>query len=164
MWQPQSVRFNYTGKVMGFVFNGYYEAIYANYRINPAFDRKFFNNQVMEIPKTAFRKDSAYWDNNRPVPLTRQEEIYYYNKDSISTRQKKLTTRFYLYPGLLTVTPLKAETPKDGIISNRPKMLFFLIPLKVGALTLRRAINSLDLTVKRSKSGRPCVTVSGRNY
>jgi hypothetical protein len=134
MWQPQSVRFNYTGKVMGFVFNGYYEAIYANYRINPAFDRKFFNNQVMEIPKTAFRKDSAYWDNNRPVPLTRQEEIYYYNKDSLGSKRqsvqyldsaKKVNNTFLFVPWVINGYTIKSRDAKRWYNIQSPKDVVF---------------------------------------
>lgn len=136
VWQPSSVRFNYTGKVLGFVFSGYYEGIYADYRINPKFSSDFFNNQVMEIPKQAFRKDSVYWNNYRPVPLTQQEKIYYYNKDSLGKKRQSyqyqdsaqtVNNAFLLVPWIIngyTVKSLDAkqvyniQSPKDMVFYN----------------------------------------------
>ena len=136
VWQPSSVRFNYRGKVLGFVFNGYYEAIYADYRINPSFPPDFFYHQVMEIPKTALKKDSLYWNKNRQIPLTNQEEIYYYNKDSLGRKRqsvqyldsaKKVNNTFLFVPWVLNGYTIKnrdatqtynIQSPKDIVFYN----------------------------------------------
>lgn len=136
VWQPSSVRFSYRGKVFGFVFSGYYEGIYSDYKINPSFPAHFFNNEVMEIPKHAFRRDSIYWDENRPVPLTRQEEIYYYNKDSLGKKRqsvqyldsaKKTNNTFLFVPWVLNGYTIKSldgrktyniQSPKDIVFYN----------------------------------------------
>lgn len=134
VWQPSSVRFYYRGKVLGFVFTGYYEAVYADYRINPSFPPDFFNNQVMEIPKEAFKKDSVYWSGNRPVPLTRQEEIYYFNKDSLGRKRqsvkyldsaKKVNNTFLLVPWILNGYTIKNLDGKQTYNIQSPKDIVF---------------------------------------
>ncbi len=134
VWMPSSVRFNYQGKVMGFVFGGYYESIYSDYRINPNFPDDFFNKQVMEFPKAALKRDSVYWDENRQVPLTRQEEIYYYNKDSLGKKRqsvkyldsaKKVNNTFLLVPWILNGYTIKSRDAKQWYNIQSPKDIVF---------------------------------------
>jgi len=134
VWQPSSVRFNYRGKVLGFVFSGYYEGIYTDYNINPIFKPDFFNKQVMEIPNQAFKKDSVYWNNNRPVPLTLQEEIYYYNKDSLGRKRqsakyldsaKKINNTFLVLPWILNGYNIKSSDGKKIYNIQSPKDIVF---------------------------------------
>ncbi|MGI4751742.1 MAG: DUF5686 family protein [Janthinobacterium lividum] len=134
VWMPSSVRFNYAGKVLGFVFSGYYEGIYADYNIHPNFPPKFFNNQVMEIPKLAFKKDSVYWNNNRPIPLTRQEEIYYFNKDSLGRKRqsikyldsaKRINNHFLFVPWVLNGYNIKSTDGKIVYNIQSPKDIVF---------------------------------------
>ena len=134
VWLPMSVRFNYEGKVMGFVFRGYYEGIYSDYKINHAFAPDFFNNQVMEIPKIAYRRDSVYLDNKRPVPLTRQEEVFYYNKDSLGKKRqsvqyldsaKKTNNTFLVLPWILNGYTIKSQDAKLWYNIQSPKDIVF---------------------------------------
>lgn len=134
IWQPLSVRFNYEGKVMGFVFRGYYQGIYSDYKINHAFAPHFFDNQVMEIPKTVFVQDSSFLHNNRPVPLTRQEEIFYYNKDSLGKKRqsvkyldsaKKINNTFLVLPWILNGYTIKSQDGKQWYNIQSPKDIVF---------------------------------------
>ncbi len=134
VWLPSSVRFNYRGKVFGFVFSGYYAGIYADYNIKPNFSTEFFNHQVMEIPKLAFKKDSLYWNANRPVPLTRQEEIYYYNKDSLGRKRqsnqyldsaKKINNHFLVVPWLLNGYNIRSKDGRKNYNIQSPKDIVF---------------------------------------
>lgn len=134
VWLPSSLRFNYEGKVMGFVFGGYYEGIYSDYHINPSFPEDFFNRQVMEFPKAALKRDSVYWDENRQVPLTRQEEIYYYNKDSLGKKRqsvtyldsaKKVNNTFLVVPWILNGYTIKSSDTKQWYNIQSPKDIVF---------------------------------------
>ncbi|MVN23248.1 DUF5686 family protein [Mucilaginibacter arboris] len=134
VWQPSSVRFYYRGKVLGFVFSGYYEGVYTDYRINPNFAPDFFNKQVMEIPKEASKRDSVYWNNNRPVPLTQQEEIYYYNKDSLGRKRqsiqyldsaKKVNNTFLFVPWVLNGYTIKNRNATQTYNIQSPKDIVF---------------------------------------
>ena len=134
VWMPASTRFNYRGKVLGFVFSGYYEGIYADYNLQPNFPPDFFNNQVMEIPKLAFKKDTVYWKENRPVPLTRQEEIYYFNKDSLGRKRqsnqyldsaKKINNHFLVVPWILNGYNIRSKDGKQLYNIQSPKDIVF---------------------------------------
>jgi len=88
MWMPASIQYDYSGKVLGFKFEGYYIAIYNNYKFNVKFSPDFFNGEIMRLDTTANLKTTDYWFKNRPVPLTAQEARDYQKKDSILRLQK----------------------------------------------------------------------------
>ncbi len=93
IWQPAFVQFGFKGKVLGFKFDGYFIGIYSNYNIDPNFPKNFFNGEIMKITKEVNKKDSVYWKQNRPVPLTAEETKNYKFKDDTSGRKQ---TKFYL--------------------------------------------------------------------
>jgi hypothetical protein len=47
------------------------------------FEKKHFNNELLSVEKNANKKDSAYWDTVRPIPLTAEELTDYKAKDSL---------------------------------------------------------------------------------
>jgi hypothetical protein len=52
--------------------------------MHPDFPKKFFNGEEMKVNDDANKKDSAYWKNERPVPLTKEEEDDYRKRDSLA--------------------------------------------------------------------------------
>ncbi|MGI4727226.1 MAG: DUF5686 and carboxypeptidase regulatory-like domain-containing protein [Janthinobacterium lividum] len=88
IWQPAFVQYSFRGKVFGFKFDGYFIGIYKNYDVTPNFPKKFFNGEVMKITKEVNKKDSAYWNQNRPVPLSAEEKYNYKFKDDTSGRKQ----------------------------------------------------------------------------
>jgi hypothetical protein len=84
VWMPVSVQYQFGGKVLGFKFDGYYNGIYNNYNLNPKFPDKYFNGEILHVDTAANTKSFAYWQQNRPVPLTYQEERDLFQKDSIA--------------------------------------------------------------------------------
>ncbi len=134
VYMPSSTRFNYRGKLLGFVFSGYFEGVYADYNLKPDFAPDFFNNQIMEIPKTAIKKDSVYWNENRPIPLTNQEEIYYFNKDSLGRKRQssqyrdsaqKINNHFSFVPWVLNGYTIKSKDGKKWYNIQSPKDIVF---------------------------------------
>ncbi len=93
IWQPAFVQFSFKGKVLGFKFDGYFIGIYNNYNVDPKFPKNFFNGEVMKITKEVNKKDSVYWNKNRPVPLTAEERYNYKFKDDTAGRKQ---TKHYL--------------------------------------------------------------------
>lgn len=81
IWQPLSTQYTFKGNVLGFIFDGYYLAIYNNYNLNPTFADGYFNGEIMHIDTVANKRDSAYWSKTRPIPLTLQENRDYIKKD-----------------------------------------------------------------------------------
>lgn len=83
VWVPISQRAQFAWKAFGFGGNGYYLIVFSNYDVNPAFPKKYFKGAQLTVEKEANKKDSIYWNQVRPVPLTLNEKIDYRKKDSI---------------------------------------------------------------------------------
>jgi len=83
-YMPTSINFQFNGNVLGFKFAGYYIGVYSNYDVSPKFPKNFFNGEILKITERVNKKDSTYWKNNRPIPLTIDEKINYIKKDSIA--------------------------------------------------------------------------------
>ncbi len=92
-YMPGNLKFQFNGNVFGFKFEGYFISFYNNYEINPKFDKNFFTSEILKITKSVNKKDSTYWANNRPIPLTQEEKRDYIKKDSIALRKQ---SKFYL--------------------------------------------------------------------
>ncbi len=84
LWMPVSLNFGFKFKFLGFKGNGYYNAVVSDYDMNPTFPKKFFKNEILKVEDEANKKDTAYWKDNRPIPLTKEEINDYRKKDSIS--------------------------------------------------------------------------------
>ena len=109
VWMPSTVRFDFTGGLLGFRFGGYFMAVYKNYDLAPALKREDFS-EVLRITREVNKRDSAYWAQARPIPLTAEEKGDYQKKDTLAAR---LESRPYL----------------DSLdkVSNKFKPLSFLI-------------------------------------
>ncbi len=83
-YMPTAINFKFGGNVLGFKIDGYYVGIYSNYNLDPKFPKHFFNGEILKVTEMVNKKDSIYWKNNRPIPLTEDEKINYVKKDSIA--------------------------------------------------------------------------------
>ncbi len=110
LWQPAFVNFGFKGKVFGFQFDGYFIGIYSNYNIDPQFPKNFFNGEIMKVTKEVNKKDSVYWKNNRPVPLSAEEQKNYKFRDDTAGRKQskqyldsveKANNHFKFFPFLI---------------------------------------------------------------
>ncbi len=86
-WMPSSVRFDFSGGFLGFKFGGYYIALYNNYDLNPGLNPKDFR-EVLNISREVNKKDTAYWKQARPIPLTVEEQIDYVKKEALATKRE----------------------------------------------------------------------------
>ena len=83
IWMPTGLSMLFNFRVFGFVGDGYFNAVFSDYDMHPVFPKKFFKNEVAKVEVGSNKKDSAYWDQSRPVPLTNEEQTDYRKKDSI---------------------------------------------------------------------------------
>ncbi len=83
-WAMFAQNMHFKFGILGFKIKGYYACIFSNYNTNPNFDSNFFNKETFKIEKIAKERDSLYWVNTRPVPLTIEENRDYIKKDSLS--------------------------------------------------------------------------------
>jgi hypothetical protein len=87
IWMPSTVKFDFKGGLFGFRFGGYFIAVYKNYDVNPKFEKNIFK-EVMRVTKEVNKKDSAYWQESRPIPLTEEEKADYTKKKALAAKRE----------------------------------------------------------------------------
>jgi hypothetical protein len=87
VWLPSSIKFEFTGGFFGFKFAGYFISLYKDYDINPKLDKKQFA-EVLRITKGVNKKDSTYWEQERPIPLTEEEKTDYKKKAVLAAKRE----------------------------------------------------------------------------
>lgn len=83
LWIMTFQQFHYETKSKDIDFRGKTTVNYSNFDLNPTFPKRFFSNEVGVTTKEAYERDSSYWDEIRPAPLTLQEQKYVAAKDSL---------------------------------------------------------------------------------
>ncbi|HTL82297.1 MAG TPA: DUF5686 family protein, partial [Bacteroidia bacterium] len=84
VWMVFSNKFTFNFGFMGVKGNGYYVGVNSNYVLDPDFPKKFFNNEEMHVNDDANTRDSMYWEDTRPVPLSLEEIRDYRRRDSLA--------------------------------------------------------------------------------
>lgn len=84
---PALTSYEFRGKVLGFGFDGYFIALFKNYVLNPGLNKNDFN-EVLKITADVNKKDSIYWDQARPVPLTDEEQKDYLKKEILAKNRE----------------------------------------------------------------------------
>ncbi len=67
----------------GFELKGLFTGVYSNYSLEPEFPDDFFDANVHVVEPESNERDSIYWAEIRPVPLSVEEKVDYFRKDSI---------------------------------------------------------------------------------
>ena len=83
IWAKISQTFDFNFSFFGFKGEGKYTVVFSDYNFSPQFEAKNFTREVLSFEENANKKDSLYWDNKRPIPLTSEEATDYVKKDSI---------------------------------------------------------------------------------
>lgn len=140
IWRTKNQVVYFTLKVFGIDAVGNFLNDYSKYNITPAFDKKYFNNVLVKYDTAVNKKNKAYWDSIRPVPLEPEEikdykikdSTYRYQRDSIWT--KSYTDSLRKRQG--KVTPLSilqtGFTRTSYNIANKTSTTFRWYPLLQG--------------------------------
>ncbi len=152
IWMPLSQKYAFKFGVFGIKGSGYYIGIYSNYEVEPDYetyqkygfyDQKFgttaktnlfekedFTAEVLLVDEGSNERDSVYWKNVRPVPLTAIEVEDYRVKDSIrvvkeSTPYKDSVDRERnkLNPGNIFLTGYTHYNSVDEIYWTTPAII-----------------------------------------
>ncbi|MCD4724134.1 MAG: DUF5686 and carboxypeptidase regulatory-like domain-containing protein [Bacteroidales bacterium] len=87
IWMPltQKLQFFFSINFFGkrFAGNGIFHSQFTDYLFNNEFERKYFGNEIVRANEDANKKDSLYWEENRPIPLTAEEQRNYLKEDSL---------------------------------------------------------------------------------
>jgi len=87
-WMPITNKFMFHFGALGFQGSGMYVGVNSNYNIQPDFKKHYFTAEDLKIDTDANKKDTLYWHETRPVPLTSEEITDYHKRDSIMTVRK----------------------------------------------------------------------------
>jgi hypothetical protein len=86
-WMPSSIKFEFTGGLLSFKVGGYFISVYKDYDLNPKLNKKEFA-EVMRVTRESNKKDSAYWESERPIPLTEEERTDYTKKAVLAKKRQ----------------------------------------------------------------------------
>jgi hypothetical protein len=128
VWMQASNKFEFSGGLFGFRLKGYFMSVYKDYDLNPTFKKNEFN-ELLHIPQKVNKNDSAYWNQERPVPLTSEEKTDYQKKEKLAIKREskvyldsldKVTNK--VKPGNLLLTGV-------NIINRYKREFYHLDPL-----------------------------------
>jgi len=83
LWMQLSQWFEFNFDILNIKAEGYYGIVYSDYDLHPEFSKRAFTNEVLKVEDSANQRDSLYWEEFRPIPLTDEERSDYARKDSI---------------------------------------------------------------------------------
>ena len=76
---------DFTASMFGFTVGGVFNYIFSDYQLNQSFEENTFGSELFSMTNDANVRDSAFWENVRPIPLTAEEKDDYVKKDSLKT-------------------------------------------------------------------------------
>jgi len=83
VWQVKNQLLHFGLDQLGIDLVGNFVNVYSDYKINPVFPKKFFDNVIIKYDTGVNKKPTIFWDSIRPVPLEHEEALDYEVKDSI---------------------------------------------------------------------------------
>ena len=83
IWSKNTQSLEFTAGAFGIKFNGKFSYVYSNYEFQKQFSKKTFSNEIVSFEENSNKKDSVFWNKNRPIPLTIEENTDYLKKDSV---------------------------------------------------------------------------------
>tara|TARA_B100000787_G_scaffold152225_1_gene125755 strand:- start:44865 stop:47324 length:2460 start_codon:yes stop_codon:yes gene_type:complete len=87
-WIKISQTIDFKFGFLGFNVDGRFSAAYSDYNFSPNFKKGTFTREVLSFENGATEKDSLFWNQLRPVPLTIEETKDYTLKDNIKLIRK----------------------------------------------------------------------------
>ncbi|MEY3249649.1 MAG: hypothetical protein RL742_1692, partial [Bacteroidota bacterium] len=83
-WLLLSQTTRYKFGFLGFKVAGFFNGVFSKYYLQANYEDGFFTREAFKVEEIALKRDSAYWESARPVPLTEEEKTDYVRKDSLS--------------------------------------------------------------------------------
>ena len=85
IWIPDRIEFIYEAKQNRRIsFKGSTMILYSDFEKDYAFPPKFFGNEIAITTREAYKRDTTYWKNLRPEPLTKEQQIIVHRTESIA--------------------------------------------------------------------------------
>lgn len=127
---------------------GYCDVTYSKYVFDTAYAKRYFNAEIGTTKEDAYEKDTSFWAQIRPVPLTTEEAQYIDYQDSINRIR---TSKVYLDSidaEYNKFTFVKLAWQGFGRINREKKTLWnfdpaigLINPVAIGGLRLRYGVS-----------------------
>ncbi|MEO6851801.1 MAG: DUF5686 and carboxypeptidase regulatory-like domain-containing protein, partial [Mucilaginibacter sp.] len=127
-WLQSSNKFEFTGGLLGFRLKGYFISVYKDYDLNPVFKKHEFD-EILNIPQKVNKNDTAFWNKERPVPLTEEETKDYQKKDKLAIKRESKTYLDSLDKSTNKVTPLGLMLTGVNIINRYKRAYYHFDPI-----------------------------------
>lgn len=83
IWLVTKQEFDYTTKEGRTSFTGKTTVKYDNFELDVKYPKKYFKNELAVTTQEAYERDTTYWEDVRPAPLTIEEQEIIFIQDSI---------------------------------------------------------------------------------
>ena len=83
VWRLFSQVFSFKAGLLGFKISGNFTYVFSNYDLEKDVKSYFKTNETFKVEQNALKRDSAFWNKIRPIPLTEEEKVDYIEKDSL---------------------------------------------------------------------------------
>lgn len=88
IWVKNTQTLDFAANMFAIKLSGRFTYVYTGYNFNPKIDKKTFGAEVLSFEDNANKKDDAFWDRIRQVPLTQEEHDDYVKKDALQIKKK----------------------------------------------------------------------------
>ena len=88
IWIKNTQTIDFVAGLLSIKVNGRFTYVYSNFEFEKAFAKKTFTNEILSFQENANKKEDAFWNTIRPVPLTEEESTDYAKKDILQTKKK----------------------------------------------------------------------------
>jgi len=127
-WLQSSNKFEFSGGLFGFRLKGYFISVYKDYDLNPTFKKHEFN-ELLNIPQKVNKNDTAFWNRERPIPLTEEERTDYRKKEKLAAKRESKAYLDSLDKATNKVTPTGLVLTGINIIDRYKHAFYHLDPL-----------------------------------
>jgi Family of unknown function (DUF5686)/CarboxypepD_reg-like domain len=88
IWTKNTQTIDFEAGMLGININGTFTYVFSNFEFPEKFEKKTFTAEVLKFEENANKKEDAFWETIRPVPLTVEESNDYTKKDILQTKKK----------------------------------------------------------------------------
>ncbi len=87
LWLPSGTQLDFHAGLFGFKISGHFSAVFSGYDLQTHIEKRRFL-ESLKINPDVQAKNTLYWEQNRPLPLTAEEQRDYRLKDSLRQRRE----------------------------------------------------------------------------
>jgi hypothetical protein len=88
IWAKNTQTIDFDAGMFGVNISGRFTYVFSNFEFPKQFEKKTFTAEVVRFEENANKKEDAFWNTIRPVPLTLEESSDYVKKDALQEKKK----------------------------------------------------------------------------